>query len=172
MGLISGLGPSLGCPTALLWPLCQLVTLEEPCLQAHRGDKVVARTGGLCGTSQSSSGHFTFKQPDFTCFSGCCRALAGPGCCSVGQEGAEDLALEGAVPDGCRHQAQHWPGPRGRRPSDFNGSQIHKIPWKEAAVVQGMTASPGAPFLGLLQARESVSTVLKIPWSSTVPFQG
>lgn len=67
---------------------------------------------------------------------------------------------------------KHNAGPRDQRPSVFNGSQMHKIPWKEAAVVQGMTASPGAPFLGLLQARESVSRVLKIQWSSIVPFQG
>lgn len=88
------------------------------------------------------------------------------------QEGAEEVASEEAVPNVCRHQAQRWPSPRGRRPSGFNGSQMHKIPWKQAAVVKGVTASPGAPFLDLLQARESGSTVLKIPWSRTVPFQG
>lgn len=90
----------------------------------------------------------------------------------MGQEGAEEVAFEGAVPDVCRRQAQRWPSPISRRPSGFNGSQMHKIPWKQAAVVKGMAASPGAPFLGLLQARKSVSTVLKVPWGRTVPFQG
>lgn len=90
----------------------------------------------------------------------------------MGQEGAEEVAFEGAVPDVCRRQAQRWPSPISRRPSGFNGSQMHKIPRKQAAVVKGMAASPGAPFLGLLQARKSVSTVLKVPWGRTVPFQG
>lgn len=122
----------------------------------------MARTGGPCGTPQSTVlGILHGNNLTLSLFLGAVEHWLEQGV----QEGAGEVAFEGAVPDVCRPQAQRWPSPTGRRPSGFNGSQMHKIPWKQVAVVKGMTASPGAPFLGLLQARETVSTVLKILWT-------